>query len=106
MLIDCAHYRDGRRQNEAPLELEEAARHCTGDGEFVWVGLKEPSEDELARVGAAFELHALALEDAGDAHQRPKLEDYDGSLFIVLRSARYDDANEEVDFGEIHLFVG
>jgi len=106
VIVDCAHYRDGERQNEGQLELEEAAGFCKGGAEFVWVGLKEPSEAELDRVGEVFGLHKLALEDAREAHQRPKLEDYDGSLFVVLRSARYDDAKEEVEFGEIHLFVG
>ena len=106
MIIDCAHYRDGERQNEGPLPLEEAANYCAGGGEFVWLGLKEPSDEELERVGEMFGLHALALEDAANAHQRPKLEDYEGSLFIVLRTTRYDDAKEEVEFGEIHLFVG
>lgn len=108
MIVDCAHYRDGERQHDGALPLEEAAALCDGDSErgFVWVGLKEPSAEELDRVGKAFDLHELALEDARSAHQRPKLEDYDDSLFIVLRTARYDDAREEVDFGEIHLFVG
>ncbi len=107
MIVDCAHYADGRRQHEAPIEIDEAAALC-GDGKdgFAWVGLKEPSAQELDRVGKAFGLHALALEDAMKAHQRPKLEDYGDSLFIVLRTARYDDAAEEVEFGEIHLFVG
>ncbi len=109
MIVDCAHYAEGRRQHEGPIEIEEAAGRCAkanGDGGFAWVGLKEPSREELEQVGAAFDLHELALEDAMNAHQRPKLEDYDGSLFIVLRTARYDDAKEEVEFGEIHLFVG
>ena len=106
MIVDCAHYRDGQRQNEGPLSLDQAAAYCVGGGEFVWLGLKEPTDDELHRVGDMFGLHALALEDALNAHQRPKLEDYDGSLFIVLRTARYDDAKEEVEFGEIHLFIG
>jgi magnesium transporter len=106
VIVDCAHYREGKRQNEGPLPLEEAADYCVGGGEFVWLGLKDPSDEELERVGAMFDLHALALEDAAHAHQRPKLEDYEGSLFIVLRTARYDDAKEAVDFGEIHLFVG
>ena len=106
MIVDCAHYRDGKRQNEGALPLEDAADYCVGGGEFVWLGLKEPTDDELRRVGDMFGLHALALEDALNAHQRPKLEDYEGSLFIVLRTARYDDAAEEVVFGEIHLFVG
>lgn len=106
MIVDCAHYRDGQRQNGDPLSLAEAARHRVGGGEFVWVGLKDPSPEELRQVGEIFELHALALEDATHAHQRPKLEDYDDSIFIVLRTARYDDDAEEVEFGEIHIFVG
>lgn len=107
MIVDCAHYEGGKRQHEGPIEISEAAsRSGNGSGGFTWVGLKEPSQEELERVGDAFGLHELALEDAMNAHQRPKLEDYDGSLFIVLRTARYDDAKEEVEFGEIHLFVG
>ena len=107
MIVDCAHYADGRRQDDGPIEIGEAAARCSnGNRGFAWVGLKEPSPEELESVGAAFGLHELALEDAMHAHQRPKLEDYGGSLFIVLRTARYDDAQEEVEFGEIHLFVG
>jgi magnesium transporter len=106
VIVDCAHYRDGRRQNDEPLPLEEAASHCVGGGEFVWLGLKEPSPEELARVGEMFNLHELALEDAANPHERPKMEDYDDSLFVVLRTTHYDDANEEVEFGEIDVFVG
>ena len=106
MIVDCAHYQKGERQHVGPIEIEEAARLCGGSGNFAWVGLKEPTADELERVGNAFGLHELALEDVENAHQRPKLEDYGDSLFIVLRTARYDDAKEEVEFGEIHLFVG
>ena len=107
MIVDCAHYAEGQRQHEGPIEIDEAARRCgNGAGSFAWVGLKEPSAEELKRVGEAFGLHDLALEDAMNAHQRPKLEDYGDSLFIVLRTARYDDDKEEVEFGEIHLFVG
>jgi magnesium transporter len=106
VIVDCAHYREGKRQNRDPLPLDEAPTHCVGGGEFVWLGLKEPSPKELREVGEMFALHDLALEDATHAHQRPKLEDYDDSLFIVLRTARYDDAAEEVEFGEIHIFVG
>ncbi|CAN5495319.1 magnesium/cobalt transporter CorA [soil metagenome] len=107
VIVDCAHYADGKRQHEGKLELSEAAGRC-GEGEdhFVWLGLHEPSEEELAEVGRAFDLHELALEDAADAHQRPKIERYDHSLFVVLRTARYVDAEEEVEFGEISVFVG
>jgi magnesium transporter len=107
MLVDCAHYRDGVRQHDRPITPEEAATAAKGDGDFVWLGLFEPSADEVSAVAAAFELPELAVEDARHAHQRPKLEDYeDSNFFVVLRSARYDDDREEVEFGEIHLFIG
>lgn len=105
MIVDCAHYRDGVRQNEGPMPLEEAAAR-RAEGDFVWVGLYEPSEEEMATVREHFALHELAVEDAHHAHQRPKLEDYEDLFFAVLRTARYDDQRERVDFGEIHMFVG
>jgi magnesium transporter len=108
MIVDCAHYRDGARQHEGPLEIERAAAlaHEGGGHEFVWLGLHEPSRDELESIGEAFGLHELALEDAAKAHQRPKLEDYDDSVFIVLKTARYVDEREEVLFGQVMVFVG
>jgi magnesium transporter len=107
VIVDCAHYRDGVRQHEGPLELEQAASIAKdADGDFVWLGMHEPSADELSEVQRQFGLHELAIEDAQHAHQRPKLEDYDDSYFVVLKTTRYDDAREEVDFGEIHIFIG
>ena len=105
-IVDCAHYRDGVRQHEGPLSIERAASAARGDGDFVWLGLFEPSGEEMDAVAKAFGLPELAVEDAEDAHQRPKLEDYEDSYFVVLRPARYDDAKELVEFGEIHLFIG
>ena len=105
MIVDCAHYRDGVRQHEGKLPLDVAEKCVVGDGDFVWLGMYEPTVDELQDVGRRFGLHELALEDAYRAHQRPKLEDYDDSYFIVLRPSRYDDEKEEVEFGEIMLFV-
>src|SRR5215213_8055129 len=78
MIVDCAHYRDGARQHEGPLDLDQAAKLCKGGDEFVWLGLHEPTDEEIERVGEIF----------------------------GLRSARYDDAEEEVEFGEIHIFLG
>jgi magnesium transporter len=107
MIVDCAHYRDGVRQHEGPLEIERAAELARGGAdEFIWLGLHEPSREELNRVGAAFGLHELALEDAHDPHERPKLEEYDDSFFIVLKTAHYVDEREVVEFGEINLFLG
>jgi magnesium transporter len=107
MLVDCAHYKDGKRQHDHPLDPEEAAKLANEGGAFVWLGLYEPDAKEMSAVADAFDLPELAVEDARHAHQRPKLEDYDANrFFAVLRPARYDDEREEVDFGEIHLFIG
>jgi magnesium transporter len=108
VIVDCAHYRDGQRQHSERLDIEAAgkiAAGCENEGEFVWLGLREPDEEELERARAAFDLNPLAVEDAGHAHQRPKLEDYAGSIFMVLKTARYVDETETVEFGEIDLFV-
>jgi magnesium transporter len=106
MIIDCAHYRDGRRQHEGPIPLEEAAARCH-EGGFVWLGLFEPHPDELAEVRESFGLHELAVEDAQAFHLRPKFERFaDDVQFVILRTARYDDAREEVEFGEISIFLG
>jgi magnesium transporter len=109
VIVDCAHYRDGRRQNERPMSLDEAAALCSrqdGDG-FVWMGVVDPTPEELAEIQQRFGLHDLAVEDVQSFHLRPKMERYDDGVFlVVLRTARYDDAREEVDFGEISLFLG
>jgi magnesium transporter len=73
---------------------------------MAWIGLYRPAESQLLAAAAQFGLHELAVEDAIVAHQRPKLERYGETLFVVLRAARYLDEAEEVDFGEIHLFIG
>jgi magnesium transporter len=107
VIVDSAHYRDGERQHTEALQIEEAGRIAAGcgDGEFVWLGLKEPSAEELERARQAFDLNPLAVEDAQFAHQRPKLEDYEGSVFMVLKTTRYVDKTETVEFGEIDLFL-
>jgi len=105
VILDCAHYRDGARQNDAALTIDEAADRCREDG-FVWLGLHDPGEDELNEVAERFRLPPLAVEDAMNAHQRPKLEDYEDGYFLVLHTARYIDDVEEVEFGEVHVFTG
>jgi magnesium transporter len=105
VIVDCAHYRDGSRQHEGALAVDEAARRRDQDG-FVWLGLHDPGDDELREVAKRFDLPALAVEDAMHAHQRPKLEDYEHGLFLVLHTARYLDDREEVEFGEVHVFTG
>jgi hypothetical protein len=105
MIIDCAHYQDGRRRDEGAVPLEEGAAR-RGQGGFVWLGLFEPREEELAQVRDTFGLHELAVEDAQNFHMRPKIELYDQDVrLVILRTARYDDAAEEVEFGEISVFL-
>ncbi|HEY1237932.1 MAG TPA: magnesium/cobalt transporter CorA [Solirubrobacterales bacterium] len=108
MIIDCAHYKDGARQNEGALTPAQAAeiRKRATDGEFVWIGIHEPGPGDLEELQSLFGLHELAVEDAQQAHQRPKIEDYDQDVFIVLKTAHYHEDLEEVHFGEIHLFAG
>jgi magnesium transporter len=104
MIVDCAVYRDGRRQ-EGDLTVAEASHLCREAGAFVWLGLHEPSSAEFAEVTREFGLHPLAVEDAVKAHQRPKLEAYDETLLLVLKPVKYIDRDEVVDIGEIALFV-
>jgi magnesium transporter len=105
VILDCAHYKDGERQNEEPLSLDEAVERCKHDG-FVWLGLHDPDPDELSEVAERFDLPDLAVEDAMQAHQRPKIEDYGDGYFLVVHTARYLDDVEVVQFGEVHVFTG
>jgi magnesium transporter len=107
VIVDCAHYRDGRRQHEGPMELAHAAEICLEENGFVWLGLFEPDQAELGEVQARFGLHDLAVEDAQTYHLRPKIEQYKsgGVVFAVLRTARYVDDREEVEFGEVSVFI-
>ena len=105
MIVDCAHYQDGRRSTQDPVSIEDAAAASRAGG-FVWLGLFEPGIAELKEVREAFGLHELAVEDALTAHRRPKMDNYTGSArLIILRTARYDDEEEEVDFGTISVFL-
>ena len=108
MIVDSAVYRDGVRVpvDCAKNDLGAVKAAAYGDGDFVWVGLHEPTADELEAVSTLFELHPLAVEDALHAHQRPKLERYDDGLFLVLKTLWYVDALDAVETGEINLFVG
>jgi magnesium transporter len=105
VIVDWAVYEEGKRRAEKP-ELEETYDLTRKDGSFAWIGLYAPSEEEFDAVKREFQLHELAVEDAIKAHQRPKLEVYDDTLFLVLKTARYLDEPEEVEFGEILVFVG
>jgi magnesium transporter len=105
MIVDCAHYQDGQRSDGGPMSLEEAAARRDESG-FVWLGLFEPGEAEMDQVRLLFGLHELAVEDALNSHQRPKIEIYDKDLrLVILRTARYDEEAEEVEFGNIAVFL-
>jgi magnesium transporter len=106
VIVDCALYRDGRRQNAEPMPLNRAAEICSAGDGFVWLGMVEPSEAELAEVQDRFGLHELAIEDAQNFHLRPKIERYSEGqvLFAVFRTARYVEEREEVDMGEVSVF--
>jgi magnesium transporter len=109
-IVDCAVYVQGRR--EAPVEPGRALAAAAEQGGFVWLGLYEPTEAELGAIAGDYRLHPLAVEDAVYAHQRPKLEHYDGNLFMVLKTARYVEhdqltaTSEVVGTGEVMVFVG
>ena len=105
-LVDSAIYVDGKRvasPASLPETFESLRRHPEG---MAWIGLYRPEEHEIQSLASEFQLHPLAVEDAIHAHQRPKIERHDETLFVVLRPARYLDETEEVEFGEVHVFVG
>ena len=108
VIVDSAVYREGKRivDDFPPSELGRVRKLACEPGDFVWVGLHEPSEAELATVEEEFGLHPLAVEDAFNAHQRPKLERYGDTLFLTLKSLWYVDAEDAVETGEINMFVG
>jgi magnesium transporter len=101
-VIAAGAYASGRRV--ADIAIEDAREWSRRPGHVVWIGLYEPSLELLARVQAQFDLHPLAIEDAGKPHQHPKLEQYGEALFIVARTAQI--VNERIGFGETHIFIG
>jgi magnesium transporter len=112
-VVDCAVYRDGRRVSPGPIGFDAAIRQVRDAGSgFVWIGLYEPTEAELSGIAERFDLHPLAVEDAVDAHQRPKLERYDDMVFVVLKTVRYVEhtrltaTSEVVETGEVMVFLG
>jgi magnesium transporter len=106
IVVDAAIYRAGQRVESPPTVAETARRLRDEPDSMAWIGLFRPAESQLLPVADEFGLHEIAVEDAIVAHQRPKLERYGDTLFVVLRAATYLDKQEEVEFGEIHVFVG
>jgi magnesium transporter len=104
-LIDNAVYVHGHRTAD-PRGLEETYELLRERDGLAWIGLYRPDVAEIRSVATEFELHELPVQDAISAHQRPKLERYGPTLFVVLLPARYLDDVERVEFGEVHVFVG
>jgi magnesium transporter len=105
VIVDCAIYEEGRRR-DGSVDLPHAYRACRQGGKFAWIGMYEPTQREFESLQHEFDLHPLAVEDAIHAHQRPKLEVYEDMIFIVLKTARYLDPTEVIEFGEILIFLG
>jgi magnesium transporter len=105
-LVDSAVYVDGDRVASPSTLTETYESLHERDDAIAWIGLYRPDQRELASLASEFALHELAVEDAIVAHQRPKLERYGDTLFVVLRAARYIDESETVEFGEVHVFIG
>jgi magnesium transporter len=105
MIVDSAVYVDGKRV-VVPDSLEGIYETYREKDGFAWIGLYEPTSDEFDSVAGEFGLHPLAVRDALRAHQRPKVERYGETLFVVIKAARYVEEKEVVEFGEVHAFVG
>lgn len=106
VIVDCAIYRDGRR-TDGPADFSDALDEARASGDaFLWIGLHEPTQKEFDLVSSEFGLHPLAVEDALAAHQRPKLEVYDDSLFAVIKPIVYDHESDTVSTDELMVFIG
>jgi magnesium transporter len=102
MLVNCVAYQNGRKL--ADIEKHEISNYLARPGCFVWVALRDTTEAELAEMQEEFDLHPLAVEDARHGHQRPKIDEYGGSLFVVMNTIEVE--GEDLRAGEIHVFAG
>lgn len=102
MLINCVAYQHGHKLADVPVA--DISEYLARDDTFVWVALRDASADELAEMKEEFGLHELAVEDAQRGHQRPKIEEYGDSLFVVVKTVEMTD--NELQIGEIDVFVG
>ena len=105
MIVDYALYQNGHRYTE-PSNLPELISKARADGGFVWLGLAEPTQMEFDKIVGDFRFHPLAIEDAVNAKQRPKFEEYPGVQFCVLKTVFYDEVKSLVSTGEIFCFIG
>ena len=106
MIIDCAVYRNGKREDTSHdvASLENALASLTTKNDFIWIGVFEPSAAELAEIASPLKLHPLAVEDAVEARQRPKVERYEDHLFMSIKTVTYD--NDDIQTAEINAFLG
>ena len=106
VIIDCATYRQGHREETShdPAALADVIADLTGTEGFLWVGLYEPSVEEMTRFAEPLKLHPLAVEDAVQAHQRPKVDRYDDHLFMSVKTVTY--TNDNIETAEINAFLG
>ena len=104
MIVDVALYQDGRRV-DGPTDISDLVDVAKRDGGFVWLGLAEPTESEFNMVVGELNFHPLAIEDAINAKQRPKIEDYEGLTFFVLKTVFFDKAEQEISTGELMCFI-
>ncbi|MBX9869206.1 MAG: magnesium/cobalt transporter CorA [Burkholderiaceae bacterium] len=102
MLINCVAYQEGRKLSD--ISIEAISDYVEHKDCFVWVALRDASDEELQEMQVEFGLHELAVEDARHGHQRPKIEEYGDSLFAVLHTVELTD--DEVMVGELNIFVG
>jgi magnesium transporter len=103
MLINCVVYQDGKKVDDIPVA--DISDHVGHPDRFVWVALRDATDDELAKMQEEFGLHDLAIEDARHGHQRPKVEEYGDTLFTVMHTVEFD-ATDELRVGEVNVFVG
>lgn len=106
MIVDQARYHEGRRLPCSDIEEELDAIRAAGSADFLWIGMKDPSEETFDRVSDALHLHPLAIEDSVVGDQRPKLERYGDGFFLALRPLRYIEATSDVESGELMVFLG
>src|SRR5450631_25522 len=102
MLVNCVAYQEGKKLSDIPKE--DISEYVKRPDCFVWVALKDPEPEELEEMREQFGLHELAIEDASHGHQRPKLEEYGDSLFVVLQTVELK--GDDLQVGEIEIFVG
>jgi magnesium transporter len=106
VIVDCALYHNGVREVVAENFSAALATARSQEHSFIWIGLHDPTQEELDKVADEFKLHKLAVEDALKAHQRPKVEEYDDSKFVVLKTVRYDEQTQQIELGDVMMFVG